>query len=203
MTQYHIIIISESERLRDVMQSALAGDTYRVSGVSSSFADVRALAALRPDLLILDWFLGGEDHGLQLLQILQLCQPLSELPVIVCSAPIALVREIECWLRGSSVRFLLKPFALPELLHALHGALGLTEPEVDAAVSISAPDRRLPEERGAEPWAKDAQASPAVPPIPLSGWERGWHAAPGIRLAPADGDPAGAPLGGETAAVSG
>lgn len=203
MTQHHIIIISESERLRDVMQTALAGDSYRISGISSSFADVHALAALRPDLLILDWLLGCEDHGLQLLQILQLCPQLTELPVIVCSAPIGLVREIERWLRGSSVQFLLKPFGLAELRHTLEGALGLAarEPGAVAAAAPATPDGHLPGERAA-PREILSSLSPAASPIPLSTWERAWHATPEEQLAP-DGGPVETPPSGDTVAVSG
>lgn len=154
MTQHHILVVTESERLRDVMQAALAGEQYRVSGISASFSDVRTVVAMRPDALILDWMLGCEDHGLQVLQILRLCQPLSALPMIVCSAPIALVREIERWLRGASVQFLLKPFSLPELHHALHSALGAAETEPAPAAAVTAPVAReqAPEERDTAQW---------------------------------------------------
>lgn len=194
MTQHHIIVVSESERLRNVMQSALAGEQYHVSGIAASFSDVRTLAALRPDLLILDWMLGCEDHGLQVLQILRLCQPLSALPMIVCSAPIALVREIERWLRGSSVRVLLKPFGLPELHHALQDALGMTgtEPVADVAVAMPAALEQAPDERPAAQW----QATPPRILTPHRGeWE--WQA-------PVAGSGrAEAPLTDDTAAVGG
>lgn len=190
--QHHIIIICESERLRDVMQSALAGESYRVSGVSPSFTDVRALAALRPDALIVDWLLGCEDHGLQVLQMLQLCKPLSELPVIVCSAPIALVREIERWLRGSNVQFLLKPFGLAELHHALETALGLAAAEVEVAAQVAPAIGQAPDERGGAEWQS---APPRVLTARRSEWEREWHAP--------DGSAAEMPLADETAAVGG
>lgn len=194
MKQHHIIIICESERLRDVMQSALAGESYRVSGVSPSFADVRALAALRPDVLIVDWLLGCEDHGLQVLQMLQLCKPLSALPVIVCSAPIALVREIERWLRGSNVQFLLKPFGLAELHCALQTALGLTVPEVEVEVAaqVAPAVGQAPGERDGAEWQP---AQPRVLTARRSAWEREWHTA--------DAGPAEPPLADETAAVGG
>lgn len=195
MTQHHIIVVSESERLRDVMQSALAGERYRVSSITSAFSDVRAVAGLWPDLLILDWMLGCEDHGLQVLQILQLCQPLSALPMIVCSAPIGLVREIERSLRGSSVQFLLKPFSLPELHHALRDALGMASDE-EPPVAMAPAGGRVLDERDAERW----RSEPASPPVPLTQWERGWRATPGVGFSADDG-PAEASLGGETAAV--
>ena len=192
MAQHHIIIICESERLRDVMQSALAGDSYLVTGVSASFVDVRALTALRPDLLIVDWLLGCEDHGLQVLQMLQLCKPLSDLPMIVCSAPITLVREIERWLRGSNVQFLLKPFGLPELRCALQTALGLASEEEDAAVQVAPAVGRTPGERDSTEWRPE---QPRVLTARRGEWEREWHAP--------DGNGADTPLADETAAVGG
>ena len=197
MTQHHILVISESERLRDVMQAALAGETYRVSGISSLFSDVRALVALRPDLLILDWLLGCEDHGLQVLQIVQLCQPLSELPMIVCSAPIGLVREIERWLRGSNVQFLLKPFGLGELHHALHSALGTGGEE--APVAMAPAGGQLPLGASEAEAKRDAEQWDTTQPRVLTArrgeWE--WHAADD---GPDDG-PGETPLSGEAAAV--
>jgi DNA-binding response OmpR family regulator len=180
MTQHHIVVISESQRLQGVMQSALADDTLRVSGFSPSSGDLHVLATLRPDLLILDWVLGSEDHGLQVLQILRLFKPLSDLPIIVCSAPIDLVREIAEGVRDSAVQFLLKPFALPELQQALYGALGLAPAEaavqgrspsgganveIDAARWRPVSARDTPRHRGEWEWHTRAAAAPTETPL--------------------------------------
>lgn len=188
--QHHIIIICDSERLRDVMQSAIAGESYRVSSISPSFADVRALVALRPDALIVDWLLGCEDHGLQVLQMLQLCKPLSELPMIVCSAPIALVREIERWLRGSNVQFLLKPFGLAELDRALHSALGVAAAEADATGAVVPV---VGQAAGAHDSVEWQPAQPRILTARRGDWEPGWHAP--------DGNAADTPLADGTAAA--
>jgi DNA-binding response OmpR family regulator len=123
-----IVILSESGRLRDVMRAALAGDGYHISEFSPMACELAALAALGPDLLILDWYPGVEDHGLQLLQSLKLYPPLADLPIIVCSAPTSIVRGLRLQMRQVQVQLLCKPFAIGELHAAVEAALPARAP---------------------------------------------------------------------------
>jgi CheY-like chemotaxis protein len=118
-----IVILSESGRLRDVMRAALAGNGYHVSEFSPMACELAALAALGPDLLILDWYPGVEDHGLQLLQSLKLYPPLADLPIIVCSAPTSIVRGLRLQMRQVQVQLLCKPFAIGDLRASVAAAL--------------------------------------------------------------------------------
>jgi DNA-binding response OmpR family regulator len=118
-----IVILSESQRLRNVMRAALEDDGYYVSGCSIAAFELDAIAALRPDLIIFDWYLGLEDQGLQALQSLKLYGPLAELPIIVCSAPTALVRDLRDQLERANTSLLCKPFGLADLHATVESAL--------------------------------------------------------------------------------
>jgi DNA-binding response OmpR family regulator len=132
---HEITILSESQRLRDVLRAALEDRAYHVSWSSIASFELGALAALRPDLIILDWYLGLEDQGLQALQSLKLYAPLAELPVIICSAPTVLIRGMRDQLERANTYLLCKPFGLGELHGAVEAAL--------AGARIAALDSRI------------------------------------------------------------
>lgn len=111
-----IAILSDSQKVRDVMHAALGEAEYHVSGVCTSFYDLSDLAGLQPDLLILDWLLGLEDHGLQVLQTIKLYKPLVDLPILVCAAATRMVSEMATRLHAVDVVLLYKPFTLAELV---------------------------------------------------------------------------------------
>src|SRR5262249_42453812 len=104
------------QKVRDVMQTALGEADYRVSSVCTSFYDLADLAGLQPDLLILDWLLGLEDHGLQVLQTIKLHKPLVDLPILVCAAATHAVSEMATRLQAVDVELLYKPFTLAEFV---------------------------------------------------------------------------------------
>ncbi len=131
-----IAILSESQRLRDVMRAALEDHVNHVSCCSIASFELSALAALRPDLVICDWYLGLEDQGLQALQSLKLYAPLAEVPVIICSAPTVLIRGMRDQLERANTFLLCKPFALGELHAVVESAL--------AGARVAAYDTHIP-----------------------------------------------------------
>jgi len=145
-----IVILSESQRLRDIMRAALAGDGHQVIGFTPGSVDLDAHVARKPDLVILDWFMGLEDQGLQVLQTLKLYDSFAEVPVIVCSAPSPLVRGLRSQLHHVKTRLLCKPFSLADLR---------TEVESAFLVAVTAEDE--------ESLVATSSAAPALAPVRL------------------------------------
>src|SRR5919199_471731 len=77
----------------------------------------------RPDLVILDVRIGGEERGWQILQMLTLDPETLPLPVIVCSAAVDELQEHQALLDKYGVRALPKPFDLDDLLATVSMAL--------------------------------------------------------------------------------
>ncbi len=77
----------------------------------------------RPDLVILDVRIGGEERGWQILQMLTLDPETLPIPVIVCSAAVDQLHEHQPVLDKNGVRALPKPFDLDDLLAAVRTAL--------------------------------------------------------------------------------
>ena len=77
----------------------------------------------RPDLVILDIRIGGEERGWQILQLLTLDPDTLPIPVIVCSAAIDDLQAHQPLLDKYGVRVLPKPFDLDDLLETVAATL--------------------------------------------------------------------------------
>ena len=127
----HILVINDAQEILDLLRDLLEEEGYRVSLHSSAVHDLATIKALAPDLIILDHLIGQEAHGWTLLQKLKLDRETAALPVILCTAALGTVREIEGHLRQMEVRVVLKPFDIDVLLEAV--AQALTRTAGDAA----------------------------------------------------------------------
>jgi DNA-binding NtrC family response regulator len=72
--------------------------------------------ATAPDLVISDHVFGEEKLGWQLVQRLKMDRETAEIPVIVCSAALKDLREMEGFLTEKNIGILYKPFDIDELL---------------------------------------------------------------------------------------
>jgi CheY-like chemotaxis protein len=82
----------------------------------------------RPDLVILDIVMGGEEQGWKILELLTLDPQTRPIPLIVCSAAVRSLQEHQALLDRYGVRALPKPFDLDALLEAVTGMLGDRRP---------------------------------------------------------------------------
>jgi len=131
--QRHILVVNDTQEILDLFREILEEEGYRVSVYSYAFRDLDEIKTQRPDLLILDFIIGGEAHGWQLLQKLKLDRATATLPVIVCTAAVQLARELEGHLKEKGVAVVLKPFDIDDLVQ-----------EVDLAWERLTADAALP-----------------------------------------------------------
>src|SRR3990167_8197517 len=110
-TPDHILIVDDDAETRSLLQEYLQKQGYRVSAAADGKALRAALVAARPDLIVLDLMLPGEDG-------LQLCRDLrsrSNLPVIMLTARGEETDRIVVLEMGAD-DYLAKPFNPRELL---------------------------------------------------------------------------------------
>ena len=112
----HIMVVNDTQEILDLFQDLLEEEGYRVSLYSFAFQDLAEVKQSKPDLVILDFIIGGEAQGWQLLQKMKMDRETMSISVIVCTAAIALVRELEGRLRDKNVGIILKPFDIDDLL---------------------------------------------------------------------------------------
>jgi len=158
--QGHILVVDDDAGIRDLVAEYLSQHGYRVSVARDGAAMRAALAAGRPDLIVLDLMLPGEDG-------LSLCRDLrakSDLPVIMLTARREEIDRIIGIEMGAD-DYLGKPFNPRELLARIKSVLRRTR----GAPATHAEAKRL---RFAE-WTLDRTARHLVDAegviVPLSG----------------------------------
>lgn len=131
----HILVVNDTQEILDLFKEILEEDGFRVSLYSYAFSDISELLEMRPDLVILDFIIGGESHGWTMLQKMKMSRATTNIPVVVCTAALQLARELEGHLRAKNVTVVLKPFDIDDLLDAIHGAFSEGPPRIDTPVS--------------------------------------------------------------------
>jgi DNA-binding response OmpR family regulator len=119
----HVLVINDTQEILDLFRDILEDEGYRVSLYSYAFKDVKEIQALLPDLVIIDFIIGGEAHGWQMLQKMKMNRDTAKIPIIACTAAIQMVKDLEGHLTSKNVRIILKPFDIDDLLAEVRIAL--------------------------------------------------------------------------------
>ena len=116
----HIFVINDEASLLSLLKELLEEEGYRAtldsfdpSGIEGQLARLREL---KPDLVVLDFLVGGELLGWQFLQSMRLQRDTANLPVVVCTAAANTVKELGSHLTEKCVGVVLKPFDIDDLL---------------------------------------------------------------------------------------
>jgi CheY-like chemotaxis protein len=114
--QKHVVVVNDTEEILELFEEILTGLGHKVTKLGYAPTDGREIAALKPDLCIIDFVLGGREfEGWQLIQKLRMMPATEELPIIACTGAVREVREMEGKLAEKSVRILYKPFGTGDL----------------------------------------------------------------------------------------
>ena len=121
-----ISVVNDNADFLELMAAILSDESgYDVSIFSGS--DGFALAELRssdPDLLIIDLLLGGAS-GWEIVTLSRADEALASVPIIVCSADVAQLRDRAEELASiGNVHILSKPFGIDDLLALVDEVLG-------------------------------------------------------------------------------
>ena len=121
----HVLVINDEGDNLFLFRELLEEEGYRVSTLTYPTSDVGDLVILGPDLLVLDMVFGGEDRGWQFLQQLRLDRRTAALPILVCTAAVRLVRDVQEYLERMGVGVVLKPFDIDPFLDEVRRRLAL------------------------------------------------------------------------------
>lgn len=124
-----VLVIDESIDVLALLRELLQGERYAVTTSTVAPGTWNQIAALQPDLLLIDLAVEN-DLGWTLLERLKR-EPLSwEIPVIVLSTDPDLLRRAEQQAdRYAERRFFRKPFDIDELMTAVGELAGAAEPD--------------------------------------------------------------------------
>ena len=119
-----ILVIEDDEGIRALYRELLEPEGYRVLPWREPPAGAAAVAALGPDLVVLDLLFGRVPAGWDFLQRLKADPTAAAIPVLVCTADAALVARLGERLSAWSCAVVLKPFDLDRFLAAVQDCLG-------------------------------------------------------------------------------
>lgn len=128
--QKHILVINDDQAILDVFNDLLGDEGYEVTldRFSRSTTELhQSIRELAPDLVIMDFVIGGEAAGWQLLQVTQMDRTLRDIPVIVCTGAVKQVTELGPHLESMGVQVVIKPFDIDHLLEVVDKAWASVE----------------------------------------------------------------------------
>lgn len=123
-----ILAINDDPAILNLFRDLLGDEGYRV--VLNQFSrtttdlmnDIRSVQA---DLIVMDFIIGGEGTGWQLLQAVRMDRSTRHIPVVVCTGAAKQIEELSGHLDEMNVRVVLKPFDIDHLLEIVK--LGLID----------------------------------------------------------------------------
>jgi DNA-binding response OmpR family regulator len=118
-----IMVINDTLEILELFREILNDEGYEVALYSYGVQDMSEVERVKPDLIILDYIIGGEALGWQTLQKLKMRRSTANIPVIVCTAAAKAVYEMDGYLKSKGIDVVLKPFDIEELLSTVKEAL--------------------------------------------------------------------------------
>jgi DNA-binding response OmpR family regulator len=118
-----IVVVNDSPELLELAELLLRDEDYEVKVAFMGTGALDLIRETRPDLVILDVRL-PDISGWDILQALKLDATTSSTPVLVCSAAVQELRDLEGQLACMGVDILIKPFAIDSLLEKVRALIG-------------------------------------------------------------------------------
>jgi CheY-like chemotaxis protein len=115
----HILVVNDDEAILGLFQELLGDEGYKVTLDKFARKTSELLQSIRefePDLVIMDFLIGHEDSGWQLLQVAKMDRETRDIPVIVCTGAVRQVTELSEHLDAMGVHVVIKPFDIDHLL---------------------------------------------------------------------------------------
>lgn len=111
------LVINDTQEILDLFAEILQDEGFDTRLSSFGIKEIDEIRDLDPDLIILDFLIGGEEQGWKLLQKLKMSRETQDIPVIVCSGAVKLLQELEGHLAAKNVGVVVKPFDIDDLLN--------------------------------------------------------------------------------------
>jgi len=118
-----ILVIDDTQEILDLLRTILEKDGYEVHVARYIFEDLHEIEQLHPDLIILDFMIGKQNEGWQMLQELKTYPPTASIPVMITSVAMSLVSEQQNYFDQRGIPRLPKPFDVDYLLQTVRQML--------------------------------------------------------------------------------
>jgi len=114
-----IMVINNSDDILSLFKKILETSDTEVFLQLFLNSDLREVRRIKPDLIILDYYVGREGVGWEFLQMLKMEDSTANIPVLLCTTAVKLAQEIGGFLATKRVSILRKPFESRDLVNAV------------------------------------------------------------------------------------
>src|SRR5262249_10241997 len=128
-----ILVVNDTQEILDRFRDLLTGEGYAVKTLAFSTKQIEAIAALQPQLVVLDLIFDREYVGWQTLQKMRMHRDTAPIPVLVCTAELRKAQEMEGFLAERGVGILIKPFDSAALIAQVQRLLTGASPAIVGA----------------------------------------------------------------------
>ena len=124
MAGKRVLVVNDTQEILELFSDLLGDMGFEVVVMSYAPRELDRVREVEPDLVILDLIFGERELlGWQLLQKLKMDPTLDEIQVIVCSAAVKTLQDLEGHLTEQGVLAILKPFNVDQLEEAVRSAM--------------------------------------------------------------------------------
>ncbi|MEO8610123.1 MAG: response regulator [Chloroflexota bacterium] len=139
-----ILVINNSENILALFQKILTSDDCQVFTQFFLNSDLADVARIKPDLIILDYYVGREGVGWEFLQLLKMDDATTKIPVLICTTAVKLAYEIAAYLAGKHILILRKPFERRDLVSAVDAIVQGNEESLAKPQLVSSGNGKAP-----------------------------------------------------------
>jgi CheY-like chemotaxis protein len=120
----HILCINHSPDILNLMRDLLEEESFRVTTQSRLDKDLKAIAAMAPDVIIMDYLWAHSDDEWVLLTMLKMDPATRHIPLVLCTGAVREVGALQEHLATMNVTVVLKPFDIDHLIQVVNEVLG-------------------------------------------------------------------------------
>jgi DNA-binding response OmpR family regulator len=117
-----ILVINDTQSILELFRLILEGEGYEMIASSTPIHHPGEIEQVNPDLIIIDMVFDQNKEGWQMVQMLKMQRSTASIPIVVCTAAVEAVREMEGHLFAKGVLVVYKPFDIDDLLATINQA---------------------------------------------------------------------------------
>lgn len=110
------LVVNDTQEILDLFRDILEEEGFDAVLTSYAPKELDSVIEIDPDIVILDFLIGEEAQGWQLLQKMKMHRKTRNIPCVVCTGAVNLIRDLEGHLTAKNVGVVIKPFDIDELM---------------------------------------------------------------------------------------
>lgn len=133
------LVVNDTQEILDLFRDILVEEGFDAVLHSYAPKELETVIGIDPDVVILDFLIGEEAQGWQLLQKMKMHRQTQGIPCVVCTGAVNLIRELEGHLTTKNVGIVIKPFDIDDLMETLRMTME-NQPNASSSAVNSDPD---------------------------------------------------------------